>query len=105
MGYSVAENGQKITLKIAVTSSVGYIRNISVHRQEGGRLELDCYSAFGGLNGSIGAKDTFTFQLKEDTSSIALYRNADFYENVLIKDEGGVWRRASQLPDGESQTR
>ena len=94
--YSVSPDGKTITVNVGVSSSMGYIRTVSVHQQTGGKLYLDCYSAFGGLNGSIGAKDTFTFPLHEDTSLIAIYRNANCYEEVLRKGEDGVWQRVHQ---------
>lgn len=94
MDYTLSEDGSEITLKVGTTSSVGYIRSISVHQQEGGKLYLDCYSAFGGINGKIGAKDTFIFPLNEDTSVIAVYRNSDCYQEVLVRDSDGIWQRA-----------
>lgn len=75
---------------------MGYIRDVRIHQQEGGKLYLDCYAAFGGLNGSIGARDTFTFALDDDTSIIAIYRNPGCYEEVLTKVEDGSWQRASK---------
>ena len=92
--YYVSDDGKEITISVGVASSMGYIRDVSVHQQHGGKLYLDCYSAFGGLNGSIGAKNTFTFGLNEDTTIIAIYRNSNTYEEVLIKTEDGSWRRA-----------
>ena len=92
--YYVSDDGKEITISVGVASSMGYIRDVSVHQQHGGKLYLDCYSAFGGLNGSIGAKNTFTFGLNEDTTIIAIYRNSNTYEEVLIKTEDGSWQRA-----------
>ena len=94
--YSVSNDGKILTISVGVSSSAGYIRDVSVHQQWGGKLYLDCYSAFGGLNGSIGANDTFTFQLDENTNLIAICRNANCYEEVLVKEEDGCWRRAAQ---------
>lgn len=96
--YSVSEDGGEIALRMAVSSSAGRIRKVSVHRQEGGKLVLDCYSAFGGWNGSVGAKDTFVIPLGEDARVIAIRRSADRCEEALCKGEDGVWRRAAQTP-------
>ena len=90
--YAVSEDGSEITLDISVASSAGYIRTATVHQQEGGKLYIDCYSAFGGFNGSVGAKNRFTLPLEEDTTIIGLYRNANCYEEVLQKDADGVWQ-------------
>ena len=92
--YSVSEDGTEMTITIGLFTSMGYVREVSVHQQHGGKLYLDCYSAFGGLNGSWGAKDTYTIPLEEDTEIIALYRAANCYETVLEKDANGVWQHA-----------
>lgn len=92
--YHVSADGKEITLDIGVASSVGYIRDVKIHQQYGGKLYLDCYSAFGGLNGSIGAKESFTFELNDDTDIIAVYRSANAYREVLVKAEDGSWQRA-----------
>lgn len=91
--YSISADGKEITVKVGVSSSIGYIRDVKVRRQQGGELYLDCYSAFGGFNGSIGAKDTFTFQLKDDTAMISVYRGSNVYGKVLVKAEDGSWQR------------
>ncbi len=81
--FSVSEDGTEITVKVQVSNSVGYIRKVSEDQQNGERLYLDCYSAFGGINGSIGAKEEFTIKVAEEAKVIALYRNANCYEEVL----------------------
>lgn len=91
--YAVSEDGSEITLDISVASSAGYIRAATVSQQEGGKLYIDCYSAFGGFNGSIGAKNRFTLPLEEDTTMIGIYRNTNCYEAVLQKDADGIWQR------------
>lgn len=90
--YSISEDGREITMKIGVVSSAGYIRKAAVHQQYGGKLYMDCYSAFGGINGHIGAKTSFVLPLDEDTAIIAIYRNKNCYEEVLYKDSDGVWQ-------------
>ena len=90
--YRVSADGKEITLNIGVASSIGYIRDVKVRQQYGGKLYLDCYSAFGGLNGSIGAKESFTFELNDDTTILAIYRNSNAYEEVLVKAEDGSWQ-------------
>lgn len=91
--YSVSSDGKEMTMQIGVSNSMGYIRKVAVTQQDGGVLYLDCYSAFGGLNGAIGAKDIYTIQLEEDTNVIALYRGANTYEIILEKDIEGNWKR------------
>lgn len=91
--YSVSADGREITLQVSVSTSMGYIRKAAVHQQGGGKLYIDFYSAFGGLNGSIGAKTRYTLPLDEDTEIIAVYRGENCYEEALRKDGDGVWRR------------
>lgn len=100
--YTVSEDGKEMTIKIGVSSSMGYVRKVSVHQQQGGKLYLDCYSAFGGINGSWGAKSEYIIQLDEETEAIALYRNSDCYEVVLNKTEDDKWIPKNKLIYGSS---
>lgn len=90
--FSVSEDGTEMTINVAVGNSVGFIRDVKVHQQEGGKLYLDCYAAFGGFNGSIGAKSEYTISLAPETEIIALYRNDNAYQEVLKKDADGTWQ-------------
>lgn len=90
--YSVSADGKEMTINAGVFSSIGYIRDVKVHQQKGGKLCLDFYSAFGGPNGKIGAKDSFTFEINDETTIIAVYGLSNSYEEVLVKDEDGTWK-------------
>ena len=92
--YIISEDGTEITIEVGVASSIGYIREVAIKQQEGGQMYLDCYNAFGGINGSIGAKAVYTLPLNEDTTMIAICRNSNAYEEILTKDSDGVWQRA-----------
>ena len=94
--FRVSEDGSEMTITVGVYTSIGYVRKVSVHQQHGGKLYLDCYSAFGGINGSWGAKNEYTIQLDEDTEMIALYRSPNCYDPVLEKDANGEWQRVTQ---------
>ena len=94
--FSVSEDGSEMTVTVGVSSSIGYVRKVSEHQQQGGKLYLDCYSAFGGINGSWGAKSEYTIQIDEDTEMIALYCSADCYNPVLEKDANGEWQRVTK---------
>lgn len=91
--YSISEDNKEITLNISVASSAGYVRKVAIHQQQGGTMYLDCYAGFGGVNGNIGAKTTYTLPLDEERTVIALYRNTNDYEDVLEKNSDGVWQR------------
>lgn len=94
--YSVSEDGREMTITIGVSTSIGYVRKVLEHQQHGGKLYLDCYSAFGGINGSWGAKNKYTIQIEEDTKMIAIYRSTDCYDAVLEKDANGEWQRVTK---------
>ena len=91
--YSVSADGTEITIHTGVASSAGYVRKASINQQYGGKLYLDFYSAFGGINGSIDAENVHTLPLNEETNIIGIYRDSDCYEEVLAKDENGLWQR------------
>lgn len=91
--FSASEDGKSMTISVSVASSLGYVRDVTVHPQNDGRLLITCHSAFGGLNGRIGAKDEFTVSTSENTSMISVYRGKDQYEDVLMKDENGQWHK------------
>ena len=100
--FSVSEDGSEMTVTVGVSSSIGYVRKVSEHQQQGGKLYLDCYSAFGGINGSWGAKNEYTIQLDDDTEMIAIYRSPNCYDPVLKKGEDGICV-PSKLLYGEPQ--
>lgn len=90
--YSISPDGTEITMNVGVGSSAGFVRKVAVHQQQDGKLYLDCYSAFGGFNGSVGSKSEYTIPLNDDTEMIAIYRSSDCYEEVLRKDSNGDWQ-------------
>ena len=92
--YTVSANGTEITIHTHVSSPMGYIRKAVVHQQHGGHLYLDFYSAFGGINGTIGANNVYTLPLHEETYMIGIYRNTDCYEEALVKGKNGLWKKA-----------
>lgn len=90
--FSVSEGGD-MTISILESSSVGYVRDVQVKKEEDGVVHLNFHEAFGGMNGKIGAKDSFTFHLDGDETVIAVHRGIEEYEDVLYKDEKGRWRK------------
>ena len=97
--YSVGEDGGEITLDVAVGTSAGYVRKAEVASCMGGRMYVDFYAAFGGINGDIGAKTSFVLPLEDDVSEILVYRNESCYAAVLIKDENGIWQAVKHSVD------
>lgn len=56
--YSVNNDGSMMTIHTGVGDSTGFIRKANINRNEEGTINIVFISAFGGINGSIGAKDT-----------------------------------------------
>lgn len=91
-GYMLAEDGASITLQAGPAGSMGYIRE-SVTEQDGDALYVSFYTAFGGLNSSIGAKDTFTLPVDPACRVICFDRGDGEYAPVLQRDAAtGEWQ-------------
>lgn len=92
--YTISDDGTEMTFNAGVASSMGFIRE---YKDEGGGVKphyLKFYSAFGGLNGSWGAKNEFVLLLDADDTEIYFYRGNGGYELVLQKnEESGLWER------------
>ncbi len=92
--FSVSEDGSELTFRVGIASSMGYIR---AFRDEGGGVKphyLKFYSAWGGLNSSLGARDEFTLALSPEDTEIYVYHGENGYDLALQKDEAtGEWRR------------
>lgn len=92
--YAVAKDGSVITFDVQVSSSSGYVRGFA---DNGGGVKphyLTFYSAFGGINSSFGAVDSFVLELEKDDTEIYFNRPDGGYELVLVKNsENGEWER------------
>lgn len=87
MGYSVSEDGSWLTIKTAVTGSMGYTRD-AVFRREDNRIYIGFYSAFGGLNGNWGAKNEFIIPIDDNCDKIYFEKSQNTYDLVL--ERGGL---------------
>ena len=94
--FVVSEDGSMITFKVGVGSSMGYVRG---YKDEGGGVKphyLKFYSAWGGFNSSIGAKNEFVLELEPEDTEIYLYHGDGGYELALKKDvTSGGWQRCA----------
>ena len=92
--FAVSEDGSKITFKVGVGSSMGYVRG---YKDEGGGVKphyLKFYSAWGGFNSSIGANDVYVLELQPEDTEIYVYHGDGGYELALKKDAAsGEWYR------------
>ncbi len=83
--FSLLEDGKALP-EIGVAGSMGYVRKLEPIGTKDNVLLLDAYSAFGGPNGSIGAKDAYAIPVAEDVSAVALCRSGGEYENCAGKE-------------------
>ncbi len=90
--YTISNDGKEITLDIGNDASSGYVRKATIYQQQGGKLYIDFYYTFGGINSIVGAKTQFTLPLEDDTTIIAVYRDTNAYEKALQKDSNGIWQ-------------
>ena len=92
--FIVSEDGGEITFKVGVGSSLGYVRG---YKDEGGGVKphyLKFYSAWGGFNSSIGAKNEYVLKLEPEDTEIYVYHGDGGYELTLKKDvTSGEWYR------------
>ena len=84
--YSISDDGAQITMQVGVASSMGYTRGF--RSEQGGFQEyLTFYSAFGGLNSKLGAKNTFVLDIDAvNCDEIYFYHGNGGYQLVLQKD-------------------
>ncbi len=95
-------DGEAVTVSVGVTSPMGYVRSAS-ERQEGDGLYVKFYSAFGGHNGTLGARDSFELETPENCREIYFYGTKgdgaadgedDGYNLVLRReDASSAWER------------
>lgn len=91
--FTVSEDGSKMTINVGVSGSVGYIRSTKDVSDEDGKIKLKFYSAFGGINGSIGSRNSFDIYLAEESKEIYFCRGEQT-ELILFKNESGQWEKA-----------
>jgi len=89
----VSEDESEITLQVGVASSMGYVRDFLNDSNETEIMEMQFYSAFGGFNSTIGAKNEFVIVLNPECREIYFYHN-DGFDLVLQKNQAtGEWER------------
>ncbi len=84
--YIVTEDGSAVSLDVWVASSMGYVRGF---KDNGGGVKphyLTFYSAFGGLNSSLGAASSFVLELGKDDTEIYFNRPDGGCELVLVRN-------------------
>ena len=85
--FTLSEDGQTMTIRVAVGVSVGYTRSVTV-KEEGDALRLEFHPAYGFINGKIGAKNTFDIPLKPYQDKIYIFPSG----HGLLRNEQGEWQ-------------
>lgn len=92
--FAAPAHGEDITIHVGISSSAGYTRTWKNVSDDPTVMDLEFYSAFGGINGSIAADDRFAIPLHEDCGEIRFLSFGDF-RTVLVKDPvSGQWNYA-----------
>jgi len=96
--FSFDEKCNQMTIKVGVSSSVGYVRKM---KQTSGSMNgyYTFYSTFG-INSRLGAEDTFEIQLDNNIDEIFFYTGGKGYTKVLEKNEKGVWVKVNDKSGG-----
>ena len=97
--YCTAADGSAVTLQVGVSGPMGYVR-AAQETHEGERLYVKFYSAFGGYNGTLGARDSFELTTPDDCCAIYFYRDGSSggeYDLVLRRaNAASDWERVEQ---------
>lgn len=89
--FEVSEQEDEMTIYTYILSSAGYSRTVKNVSDDPEKMMLKFYSAFGGVNGSIGAKSEFDLPLSPECKEIYVLQN-DAYRLVLEKNQTtGEW--------------
>lgn len=91
--FELSQDGKTMTLKVGVSSSAGYIRNMKV-KQGGDNKYITFYSTFG-INSKLGAKDTFEITLNNSTDEIYFYTGLKGHKKILDKNDINQWINVS----------
>lgn len=101
--YHTADDGSILTMKVGVADPMGYVRACS-EKQDGDRLYVRFWSAFGGYSGSLGASDSFSIKVPDMCREIYFCRSGDESDLVLSRDDvTSDWKREALGADASMQ--
>ncbi len=90
--FQVSEQQDSMTIQTTIATSAGYTRSVKNVSDDPEKMKLKFYSAFGGFNGSIGAKNEFDLPLSPECNEI--YVLYDDYRLTLAKNPTtGEWEQ------------
>ncbi len=91
--FSVLPSGDVMTIRAGVAGSMGYIRACRDVSDDPQRVELKFYSAFGGLNSSLGAQSVYTIPLSPECTEIYIFRGDGMMLALQKNTETDQWER------------
>lgn len=97
--FEISSDGKTMTLKVGVTSSAGYVRNIK--RTSGGTNGYYTFYSTFGINSKLGSKDTFEIEIDDNMDEIYFYTGNNGYKLVLTKHKvTGEWTKINYADTG-----
>lgn len=89
--FQVSEQQDQMTIYTSIASSAGYTRSVKNVSDDPEKMELKFYSAFGGINGSIGAKYEFNLPLSPECKEIYVLLYDDYKLLIAKNPTTGDW--------------
>ncbi len=86
-------NGDLITIRTGVSSPMGYTRDYRDLSDDPARMELAFYSAFGGPNGKLGAKNVFLLEPAPQCTRISFVRSDGLRVELQKDPDTGKWMK------------
>lgn len=91
--FSVSDDRNSITLTVDIPSSMGYVRGYKDDKSVPNEHYLKFYSAWGGLNSSLGAKSEYTISLDEEDNAIYIFDGQEY--NLVLFKKDNLWYKVS----------
>ncbi|MBE5076486.1 hypothetical protein [Anaerotignum lactatifermentans] len=91
--FEVSEQQDSMTIQTSIASSAGYTRSVKNVSDDPEKMMLKFYSAFGGVNGSIGAKSEFDLPISPECEEIYVLLYDDYRLTLAKNPTTGEWER------------
>lgn len=89
--FQVSEQQDSMTIQTSIATSAGYTRSVKNVSDDPEKMMLKFYSAFGGVNGSIGAKREFDLPLSPECKEIYVLLYDDYKLLIAKNPATGKW--------------
>ena len=89
--FEVSEQQDSMTIQTSIATSAGYTRSVKNVSDDPEKMMLKFYSAFGGVNGSIGAKSEFDLPLSPECQEIYVLLYDDYKLLIAKNPATGEW--------------